>query len=158
MIGREGEQKFGWTIEYTFSIDPSVGQDLIYLWLACAARCLSPGKSPVERELKLSKLTFPLLPSLATLAHLPPFAMSVPITVSPASTSAPSPTPLTKKIAPLPSCTSLKFQYAPSKDGQDRNLLLFFHGLGQSHQATPPSYQAIDHCFAIPFDPTQATR
>ncbi|RUP47208.1 hypothetical protein BC936DRAFT_146005 [Jimgerdemannia flammicorona] len=36
-----------------------------------------------------------------------------------------------KAKSPIPSATPLKFQYTPSKDGVDLNLLILFHGLGK---------------------------
>jgi len=35
-----------------------------------------------------------------------------------------------RKLPPEARCTSLKFEYQPSADGVDENLVFFFHGLG----------------------------
>ncbi|KAF9362297.1 hypothetical protein BGX34_006437 [Mortierella sp. NVP85] len=35
-----------------------------------------------------------------------------------------------RKVPPEARCTSLKFEYQPSADGVDENLVFFFHGLG----------------------------
>ncbi|CDZ96981.1 Lysophospholipase [Phaffia rhodozyma] len=58
---------------------------------------------------------------------------SIPITVGSVAPSAfPGAQLLTEKPAPKKSETPLHFQYAPSPDGKNRNLLIFLHGLGDT--------------------------
>lgn len=51
-----------------------------------------------------------------------------PATPTPLDT--PSGPPPVRKVPPEARCTNLKFEYQPSADGVDENLVLFFHGLG----------------------------
>jgi hypothetical protein len=50
--------------------------------------------------------------------------------VHPVDPNSPAGLPPIRKVPPEEWGTSLKFEYQPSEDGVDENLVLFFHGLG----------------------------
>ncbi|KAF9317761.1 hypothetical protein BG003_000369 [Podila horticola] len=56
-----------------------------------------------------------------------------------------------KKSEPSRTCTDLKFQYQPSADGVDENLVIFFHGLGDKIE---PSFTRLAASMQLPMTAT----
>ncbi|KAF9201757.1 hypothetical protein BGZ49_008032 [Haplosporangium sp. Z 27] len=52
-----------------------------------------------------------------------------------------------RKVPPKASATKLKFEYQPSKDGVDENLVIFFHGLGDKIK---PSFTRLAETLQLP--------
>lgn len=93
-------------------------------WVSHKIAC-TPSAAPSKLAEKTATSTTPTLPDPSPLAGLAEF----------------------RKPLPEASCTSLKFEYCPSPDGVDENLVLFFHGLGDKMK---PNFVRLSQSLQLP--------
>ncbi|KAI1315912.1 hypothetical protein EDD11_000226 [Mortierella claussenii] len=70
------------------------------------------------------------LPNPDKVLHVQPLSTGTTSTTTTSTTTGDSKSSRYQKRAPQASCTKLKFEYQPSMDQVDENLVIFFHGLG----------------------------